>query len=191
MLCFLHCRRCSGLRPLAHLSKLLLFDPFHDRQLLKGWNVLRCVLLCGKEGAQQLLNQGFSHAAALDKAGALRILSPHRREVGVMLAEPIACEDGGDVCRAGTDTSGMRNQLGSSNSSSISGSRGDSYCGSGWGGDSTAVAAAAAGGVVGKVDAVRVITSSDSVCSNSSSADGFCVDAVAVIAERPGASKAC
>jgi hypothetical protein len=147
------------------------------------------VLLCGKEGAQQLLNQGFSHAAALDKAGALRILSPHRREVGVMLAEPTACEDGGDVCRAGNDTSGMRKQLGSSSSSS--GSRGDSYCGSGWGGDSTAAAATAAGGVVDEGDAVRVITSSDSVCSNSSSADGFCVDAVADIAEGPGASKAC
>jgi hypothetical protein len=53
------------------------------------------------------------------------------------------------------------------------------------------MAVAAAGGVVGKGDAVGVITSSDSVCSNSSCADGFCVDAVAVIAEGPGASKPC
>lgn len=82
--CILPCpndmrRRCHGLKPVSQLSSLLLFDPFSDKQLLRGWNVLRCVLLCGKEGAQQLLNQGYHYAAKLDRAGRLSVLSSCRR----------------------------------------------------------------------------------------------------------------
>lgn len=74
------CRRCHGLRPVSHLGRLLLFDPFSDRQLLQGWwDLLRCVLLCGKEGAQQLLDRGYQHAADLDRSGALGALDPYRR----------------------------------------------------------------------------------------------------------------
>lgn len=73
------CRRCHGLRPVSHLGRLLLFDPFGDRQLLQGWDLLRCVLLCGKEGAQQLLDRGYQHAADLDRSGALGALEPYRR----------------------------------------------------------------------------------------------------------------
>jgi hypothetical protein len=73
------CRRCHGLKPISHLSRLLLFDPFSDRQLLQGWDLLRCVLLCGKEGAQQLLDRGYQHAADLDASGALAALEPYRR----------------------------------------------------------------------------------------------------------------
>lgn len=87
-LSFLLCchRRCHGLRPLDKLSSLLLFDPWRDQQLLRGgWSVLRCVLLCGREGAQQLLDKGFAHAKTLDGSGGLtKTLGPYRKAaVGV------------------------------------------------------------------------------------------------------------
>jgi hypothetical protein len=177
------------------LSRLLVFDPCQDKQLLQGWTVLWCVLLCGKEGAQQLLDQGASYTAALDKAGALRILNPHRRGVGMLSAElpvdPTACKDGDGVCSAGDDAVGMRCQLGSGGGSSSGGggSSGGNHCGSDSGGD--CVTAPALGGVAVKGGAVKAIASSDSVCTDSSSADGFCEDAVAVIAEGAQTSKPC
>lgn len=73
------CRRCHGLKPVSQLSSLLLFDPLSDKALLRGWNMLRCVLLCGKEGAQQLLDQGLQHAELLDSTGRLNALHPYRK----------------------------------------------------------------------------------------------------------------
>lgn len=73
------CRRCHGLKPALQCGSLLLFDPFSDKQLMRGFNILRCVLLCGKEGAQQLLEQGYAYAKTLEAAGALSVLKPYRR----------------------------------------------------------------------------------------------------------------
>jgi hypothetical protein len=64
-----------------------LFDPLSDKVLLRGWNMLRCVLLCGKEGAQHLLNQGLQHAAKLDATGMLSALHPYRKFLNVGDAE--------------------------------------------------------------------------------------------------------
>jgi hypothetical protein len=73
------CRRCHGLKPALQSGSLLLFDPFSDKQLMSGFNILRCVLLCGKEGAQQLLEQGYAYAKTLEASGALSALDPYRR----------------------------------------------------------------------------------------------------------------
>jgi hypothetical protein len=80
-------RRCAGLTPAASLARLLLFDPWHDRQLCAGglalWRtLLRCVAACGKQGAQELLELGRAHAAACDAAGRLRLLRPLHKAVG-------------------------------------------------------------------------------------------------------------
>eukprot|EP00775_Hariotina_reticulata_P003710 gene3710-3973_t len=69
-------RRCHLLKPQSTAAPLLLFDPLFDSQLLiKGWQLLRQALHCGKEGAQQLLDQGAAYAQQLDLAGAFAVLS--------------------------------------------------------------------------------------------------------------------
>lgn len=79
-LMWLLARRCPGLKPADSTGRLLMFDPWHDRQLFTGaWSLLRCILLTGKEGAQQLLAAGRAHAAALDARGGLVLLQPLRR----------------------------------------------------------------------------------------------------------------
>lgn len=158
--------RCSGLKPLALLDRLLLLDPFHDKAL-KGGNLLRCVLLCGKDGAQQLLDQGFRHASTLDSAGALKLLHPYRKGPQLLPAHPAAAGEGGVV---------------DATACSIS-SEGSSYWGSDVQGDEACTAAAE---VAGKGAAVSLIAS-----SNGSSGSGFFADAVAVIAEGADGGKGC
>jgi hypothetical protein len=104
------CRRCHGLKPALQCGSLLLFDPFSDKQLMRGFNILRCVLLCGKEGAQQLLDQGFAYAKALDSAGALSVLTRHKQPQA-----PQGASSGVEDVPAGNGTS--------SNSSSSSSSQ--------------------------------------------------------------------
>jgi hypothetical protein len=70
------CRRCHLLKPQSKAAQLLLFDPLFDSQLLvKGWQLLRQAMQCGKEGAQQLLDQGAAYAQRMDQAGAFAVLS--------------------------------------------------------------------------------------------------------------------
>jgi hypothetical protein len=143
-----------------------------DKALLRGWNMLRCVLLCGKEGAQQLLNQGLQHAAKLDSAGMLNALHPYRKPPNLGAAErPAAVQDsiagghngmeGGAVAAAVSLTT---TALSSSSSSS----------------EVVSVAAVELGCVQG---GEGVGSSSDSVCS-----EGL-ADAVAVIGSGVCVSK--
>jgi len=70
------CRRCHLLKPQGKAAQLLLFDPLFDSQLLiKGWQLRRQALQCGKQGAQQLLDQGAAYAQRLDQEGAFAVLS--------------------------------------------------------------------------------------------------------------------
>eukprot|EP00879_Flechtneria_rotunda_P022296 GHRR01023525.1.p1 GENE.GHRR01023525.1~~GHRR01023525.1.p1 ORF type:complete len:181 (-),score=47.45 GHRR01023525.1:301-843(-) len=93
------CRRCHALKPSGLSCPTLLLDPFTDRQLLSGWNLLQCIALCGKQAAQQLLEQGHACAARMDAAGEFSALQQlqlttdknvHMQEAATAAQEAIA-----------------------------------------------------------------------------------------------------
>lgn len=100
-------RRCSALKPVQQAAgaaggALLLFDPSHDRQLLRGWRqLLASLLACGKDGAQRLMSQGMAYAAALDEAGGLSALYERAAGGGSSGRGDASCGaagDGGSGC---------------------------------------------------------------------------------------------
>lgn len=174
-------RRCHGLKPISHLSSLLLFDPFSDRQLLRGWNLLRCVLLCGKDGAQQLLRQGFEYALNLDSCGALKALNPYRRPLAANMT-PIQLEPSGGSNVSEGAVASCQSQCTHTQAEGLGFLERVQL-------SKMAAGAGAAAGTGGDCGAAEAVLSSvDSGCS---STNEFCVDAVAVIAEAPEVCKPC